>query len=47
MNKLTNFLYEAFGYVMFALFLGVCLAVPSAVIVWAVKWILVMVGVIV
>ena len=47
MNKLTNFLYTALGYIIGALFIGMCVTVPAAVIIWAVNWILVMVGVIV
>lgn len=47
MNKFTKLLYDIFGYVMFGLFIGVSITVPAAIIVWAVKWILVMVGVIV
>ena len=47
MNKIIKWFYEIIGWVMFALFIGVCITVPAALTIWAVRWILIMVGVIV
>ena len=44
MNKLTSFFYDAFAYLVIALFGAMCITVPAAITVWAIRWILIMFG---
>lgn len=47
MNKFTNFFYDAFAYLVIGLVGAVMVTVPAAITVWAIRWILIMFGVIV
>ena len=44
-SKFKNLCFDVFGYVFMILFCGMCLVVPTAIVVWGIRWILVMTGV--
>ena len=44
--KVKKFFGDLLETIMAALFVGVAITVPAAIIVWAIKWILTMIGVI-
>lgn len=46
-SKFKNLCFDVFGYIFFVLFCAMCLVVPAAIVVWAIRWILLMTGVIV
>ena len=47
MNKFEKIAYDVFGVVFVILMLAVALAVPTGALIWAIRWILTMIGVIV